>query len=289
MSALDPELQFVAVEGQRLAYRVSGSAGKPPMVLLHGMAETSAYFWRGLIAHFQHDYHIFAFDLLGHGDSSKPLFGYGIPQQARLVHGALDALGLSSSQVVMVGHSLGGIIAARLCANYPDSVKALVLYDVPLPRGAVGNLRVLLPGIPVRAWLPLSLMLLPGAALFATVLPFRKIIGWLLYAWGIPHRRDQIQDDLLDQAVRNSRFSIAETIPRAFLLEDVVRDLHKICARTLVLVGDNDVVVPLKMAQDCTGRIAGARMVVIEQAGHVALIDQPDQFNTAVESFLQAE
>jgi pimeloyl-ACP methyl ester carboxylesterase len=124
---------------------------------------------------------------------------------------------------------------------------------------------------------------------FATVLPFRKIIGWLLYSWGIPHRRDQMHDDLLDQAVRNSRFSLAETIPRAFLLEDVVRDLHKICARTLVLVGDNDVVVPLKMAEDCTGRITGARMVVIEQAGHVALIDQPDQFNSAVETFLQDE
>jgi pimeloyl-ACP methyl ester carboxylesterase len=284
---LDPELQFVTVEGRRLAYRVSGDASKPPMVLLHGMAETSAYFWRGMIAHFEHTHHIFAFDLLGHGDSDKPLFGYGIPQQARLLCGALDALGLT--QVVLVGHSLGGIIGARMCANYPDHARALILYDVPLPRGAIGNLRMLLRSIPVRAWLPLSLMLLPGAAVFATILPFRKIIAGLLHVWGIPHRRDQIHDDLLDQAVRNSRFSIAETIPRAFLLEDVVRDLHKICAKTLVIVGDNDVIVPLTMAQDCTGRITDAQLVVIEEAGHVALIDQPQQFNTAIETFLETE
>jgi pimeloyl-ACP methyl ester carboxylesterase len=284
---LDPELQFVTVEGRRLAYRASGDENKPPMVLLHGMAETSAYFWRGLIAYFERDYHIIAFDLLGHGDSAKPLFGYSIPQQARLVCGALDALELA--QVVLVGHSLGGIIAARLCANYPDRVKALVLYDVPLPRGAIGNLRVLLPSIPVRAWLPLSLMALPGAAVFATILPFRRIIAGLLYSWGIPHKREEMHDDLLDQAVRNSRFSLAETVPRAFLQEDLVRDLPKICARTLVIVGDNDVVVPVKMAEDCTERIAGAQMIVIEQAGHVALIDQPEQFNAAVETFLQDE
>jgi pimeloyl-ACP methyl ester carboxylesterase len=49
------------------------------------------------------------------------------------------------------------------------------------------------------------------------------------------------------------------------------------------------VVVPLKMAEDCTGRITGAKLVVIEEAGHVALIDQPQQFNAAVETFLQAE
>jgi pimeloyl-ACP methyl ester carboxylesterase len=286
---LDPELQFVKVSGLTLAYRVSGDADKPPMVLLHGMAETSAYFWRGLITHFERDYYILAFDLLGHGDSSKPIMGYeySIPQQARLLCGALDALGLS--QVVLIGHSLGGIIAARLCANYPDRVRSLVLYDVPLPSGVLGAMRGLLPSVPARAWLPVSLLLLPGAAVVASIVPFRTVIQRLLLSWGIPHKPETMHDELLDQAVRNSRFGIAETLPRAFLLEDVVRDLHKICARTLVIVGDNDVVVPLKMAEDCTQRISGARMVVIEQAGHVALIDQPEQFNSAVAAFLQAE
>jgi pimeloyl-ACP methyl ester carboxylesterase len=280
----DPSVQFTVVEGVRLAYRASGDPTKPPMVLLHGIAETSAYFWRDLIAHFERDYHILAFDLLGHGDSARPFRGYSAVRQARLFAGALDNLNLSPA--VMVGHSLGGIIAARLCVEYPDHVSDLILYDAHLPRGLFVNLRTMLANVPILALLPVGSMLLPGAGLVSNIVPFRWAMRIQLTMWRVPLQRENLTPEFLDNYVRHSRVGLAESLRKTFLLEDVVRDLHRIKARTLVVVGDTDVVLPVAIAEDISRRIEGAQLVVIPDAGHVALFDQPEAFCAALEAFL---
>jgi 3-oxoadipate enol-lactonase len=122
----------VRVGDLELAYDVCGDAGAPPMVLLHGLGEQAAG-WAAQLPRFAERFRVVAFDLRGHGDSSRPA-EYSHRLMAEDVCAALDALGLA--RVVLVGHSLGGAVGYQVAAARPDLVALLVAEDVcpPYPR-----------------------------------------------------------------------------------------------------------------------------------------------------------
>jgi pimeloyl-ACP methyl ester carboxylesterase len=72
---------------------------------------------------------VIRFDLLGHGGSSKPKEGYSMPDQARLVDAALAQLGVR--RAILAGHSMGGTVATALTERDPQLVRGLVLVDTP--------------------------------------------------------------------------------------------------------------------------------------------------------------
>lgn len=115
-----------------LAYDVQGPEDAPPMVLLHGLGEGRGS-WAGVIDRLSARHRTYAFDLRGHGGSSRP-GEYSFALMEADVAAALDALGLG--RVVLVGHSMGGNVAFRLAAHRPDLVGLLVVEDVipPYPR-----------------------------------------------------------------------------------------------------------------------------------------------------------
>ncbi len=115
--------------GVEVAYRVSGPAGAPAMVLLHGLGE-GAGSWNPVMPPLAAGHRVHALDLRGHGASSRPGH-YSFEAMRDDVAGLLDALGLE--QVVVVGHSLGGIVAYLLTLARPDLVGRLVIEDAPPP------------------------------------------------------------------------------------------------------------------------------------------------------------
>lgn len=118
--------------GIRLAYRVSGPPGAPPLVLLHALGEGAAD-WGGVAPAFARDRRVYALDLRGHGRSDWP-GAYALPLMRDDVIGFLDALALE--RVDVVAHSMGGLVACLVAAKCPERVRRLVLEDVaaPLPR-----------------------------------------------------------------------------------------------------------------------------------------------------------
>jgi pimeloyl-ACP methyl ester carboxylesterase len=100
--------------------------GGPAIVLLHGFG-TSAFVWRRLGPMLAVEGHrVFAIDLLGYGESDRPIEGdYGIRAQADFVDRALTALRLSSASVVAL--DVGGYVALRLAHDRPDRVERLVI------------------------------------------------------------------------------------------------------------------------------------------------------------------
>ena len=118
--------------GIRLAYRVWGSLGAPPLVLLHGLGEGAAD-WDGVGPAFAGHRRVYAPDLCGHGRSDRP-GDYSVELMEADVLGFLDALRLD--RVDVIGHSMGGLVAYLLAGNHPDRVSRLVLEEVAalLPR-----------------------------------------------------------------------------------------------------------------------------------------------------------
>lgn len=138
-----PQGRFVTVDGVRLHYLDRGEG--PVLVLLHGngvFADDFAY--SGIIDKAAEHYRVIAFDRPGFGYSERPRNRVWTPQaQARLLHHALQEIGVDSA--IVVGHSLGTLVALSMALEVPDFVRGLVLLsgyyypslrvDVPLLSG----------------------------------------------------------------------------------------------------------------------------------------------------------
>src|SRR6266404_8172889 len=120
--------QSVAVDGGSVSVTVGGNG--PPVVLLHGYAETSRM-WKPLAGVLAPHFTVIAPDLPGIGDSSIPKTGIDMKTSAERIHAALRSLGYSKIRVV--GHDIGLMVAYAYAAMYPQEVEKLALMDAFLP------------------------------------------------------------------------------------------------------------------------------------------------------------
>jgi pimeloyl-ACP methyl ester carboxylesterase len=159
----DPADRYIKIDGARYCYRQTGRG--PGIVLVHGFGESSKVFWREFISSFEDRYTIVAIDLLGHGDSDKPKQGYQPSVQARVIACLIGDLGLEKP--VLLGHSLGGIVATRFSINFPDRLSKLIIYDSPITRGFPRNL-ALVAKMPIKGVALIGILFIPfiGKLLF---------------------------------------------------------------------------------------------------------------------------
>jgi 3-oxoadipate enol-lactonase len=118
--------RVIETAGIRLAYRVSGSPGAPPLVLLHGLGDGAAS-WEGVAPAFARRWRVYAPDLRGHGRSDRP-GDYSVELMEADLLGFLDALGLDRPD--LIGHSMGGLVGYLLAGDHPERVRRLILEDV---------------------------------------------------------------------------------------------------------------------------------------------------------------
>jgi pimeloyl-ACP methyl ester carboxylesterase len=122
------ESRWTTVEGYRVHYYAAGPENGPAVVLIHGLGGR-ADDWTNLIPYLSSaGYRVYFPDLPGYGQSERPAgFSYSVTDQASIVVGFFDALGLK--QVDLGGWSMGGWIVQRVAAEHPDRVRKLLLFD----------------------------------------------------------------------------------------------------------------------------------------------------------------
>lgn len=127
--------------GLQLAYRAWGSPAQPPVVLLHGITESSAA-WEAVARALAGRRYVLALDARGHGGSAwSPEEAYSPDDHFADVVTALDTLGVRGC--TLVGFSMGGAIAILTAAARPDLVQALVVVDAyPAPELSPGSRRI---------------------------------------------------------------------------------------------------------------------------------------------------
>lgn len=116
--------QPITLKGNGVLLRGVRAGRGPAVVLLHGYGE-SLIAWRGVFDRLAASFDVTAFDLRGFGLSGKPYSGYTTETMARDALAVLDDLGVG--RAVLVGHSLGGTVAAAAALIAPQRVRALVL------------------------------------------------------------------------------------------------------------------------------------------------------------------
>ncbi|WP_285584400.1 alpha/beta fold hydrolase [Actinoallomurus iriomotensis] len=118
-------MAWMTVNGVRVFYTSSGD-GPRTVVLLHGWCDESTG-WAGIVSGLRTEYRVIAPDFRGHGGTEPGTDGFSPFVLADDVAALLDALGVPDA--VVVGHSLGGVVASVLAVRRPDLVSALVLLD----------------------------------------------------------------------------------------------------------------------------------------------------------------
>ena len=239
---------YTELQGCRI-HAITGGSG-PPVILLHGLAGSSAW-WRYTMPELARHFTTHAPDLVGFGRSRGPLDAT-IADRAELLALWMDAAALTRAHVI--GHSMGAQIAIHLAARFPERVDKLVLV------GAAG--------------VPRPIAITQAVRLLAEIIPPR--------AWGTPRFIPRIAVDTL----RAGPFSVARAA--ASILQDDVRPLlQRISAPTLLVWGALDGLTPLRDGKYMSTQIPNARLLVLEGAAHMPMVDQPRQFNAAVLDFLR--
>ena len=127
-AAAQPTDREVTVNGLRIHYLDWGANGKPPLILLHGIARV-AHAFDHLAPHFTADYHVIAIDMRGHGESAwDPAGGYIVEDYVRDIAGLIAQLKLRN--IVLWGNSTGGRVAQMIAGLQPELVSAVIVEDV---------------------------------------------------------------------------------------------------------------------------------------------------------------
>jgi non-heme chloroperoxidase len=274
--------EVVTEDGTRL--RVLDHGTGPPVLLLHGVT-LSADIW-----HYQLDelasagFRVLALDLRGHGRSQA---GEARLTLARLAGDVDDVLRqLDLVDVMLVGHSMGGMVALRYLSADPgraagrDRVSALAL--VATSASPVGGSGV--PG---------------AAALAAVVRPLAARSAWLTSRLPGPSLPGNDLAFLLTRVVFGDRPSATQVVltekitaevparVSAELLADIVgfdeaAALDRVDLPATVVVGTNDVMTPIRHARAMVERIGGAELVVLEGCGHMVMLERHRELSDVV-------
>ena len=261
-----PPGAIVDVNGVPIHYIERGS-GPAAAVLIHGFLGHT-YSFRYLIPELAKDRRVVAVDLKGSGYSGRPQKGdYSLTEQARLVIRLMDKLGIDRASVV--GHSLGGEVAMRLAANWPERVEKLVL------AASVSGDRI--PSLPVTPLIKPILWLIGrlfGRRIFRRQFyDPRKATKEVLEAYRRPLR------------IKGTGHAVYQTL-RDMRREKAVES-SRITAPVLILWASSERILPRWVLSRLRKRFPQAKVVAIERAGHLLLEEQPEQANRAVKSFLE--
>ncbi|HET9104563.1 MAG TPA: alpha/beta hydrolase [Solirubrobacteraceae bacterium] len=230
---------------------------RPDVLLLHGQPG-GARDWNRVLAQLGDRVGAIAIDRPGWDGRSRPLDLAGNAQAALA---ALDARGIARATIV--GHSLGGAVAARLALDAPERVAALVLAAPAANRASLEWFDRWLT-FPVAGPLTTAASL-TGLGLALSLGPVR---GWLA-------RRAQLDPGYLQAAGRSLLTGWARhafTVEQQALVHEIPgleSRLGEIIAPTWIVTGSADRVVPAHAPQALAGQIGGARLVVLARAGHL--------------------
>ncbi|MFN8492563.1 MAG: alpha/beta hydrolase [Caldilineaceae bacterium] len=259
------------VNGTKLYYEMKG-AGEP-VVLIHGFSLDNRM-WDDQFEHLSANYKVIRYDGRGHGQSA-PITGPFKPEED--LRALLDFLKID--QVHIVGHSLGGAVAAYFALTYPQRVKSLVFVDLLVPDAPAPS--ELLPRLggymdaAHSAGLETGLKQWLADPLFAS-------------ANAIPAIHDRLTDIVLKGQTALGQGAAFINLQNIALDAPVYKRLAEISAPTLVILGEKDIQEFHAMVDNLSQGIKKAQRVVIKGAGHIAPMEKPTEVTDTILKFLAA-
>ena len=282
------------IHGYRRAYRVAGDPsleagegatddGRPTLLLLHGIGDNSAS-WVPVMAGLAEEHRVIAPDLLGHGQSDKPRADYSAAAFANGMRDLLEVLGVD--RVTVVGHSLGGGVAAQFSYQYPDRVERLVLV------AAGGVDREVSPLLRIAS-APLSELFVPlvhtppGRLLVRVGTGLLKVLDHDLAQDADQLRRvlDGLPEDGAFDAFTRTLRAVVDWRGQVVTMRDRVYLAEAV--PMLIVWGTADPIIPVEHARRLHRAAPHATYVEYEGAGHFPHLSDPDRFVAELTAFVK--
>lgn len=253
------------VNGNEVRYTVTGSG--PWVTLSHSLA-CRLEMWDEEIARLSKRFTVLAYDSRGHGESGAPARDYSLDEIADDIKGLHDHLGIRESH--WIGLSMGGVFGLAAALKYPGIFSSMVLADT--------SSRLAPEGIAAFG---------DRVAKVRAANSMEPMVDLTLRRWF----KDSFRAKSPDLMARVAGW-IRTTPPEGYCgtsaaipTIDVTSRLREIEVPVLVLVGADDIAMPVAFSEILAQGIPGAELVVIPDAGHLSNLEQPEAFNAALARF----
>ncbi len=268
------ELRSVKVDDFTIAYLANERiTNAPTVVMIHGFGANKDN-WLRMAAYLTDSYNVYAIDLPGHGDSSKPLdIGYSIADQVGYLNRILKELALDDIHIT--GNSMGGAIAALYAATYPDDVLSATLFD---PAGVSEYDSELVARVQQEE----NPLIVEKAGDFEKLIDFalekKPFVPWPIYSV-------MEQKAIANQAINKRIFADIRDSGYQPDFRDV---LGQITAPVLVVWGREDRVINYRNAEVFEREIHRSTVVLIDNVGHVPMVEVPEQSANLMRELIEA-
>ncbi len=270
--------RWVSVAGSPLNVIERGDG--PPLLLVHGLLGSWPN-WLEQLPVFGRSHRVIACDLPGFGHSPAPAGGISIEGYADTLVALMAALGIDAAPVV--GHSMGGLVAAELTLRHPHLVERLALvstaglstYHNPRGQRALAVLRRSRRAPAYARWI----------AAHADELASRP--GLRRHSFGgLTRHPNRLPPPHVAEQLRGTGAPGLLAAFAALNEADLRPRLAQIACPTLIVWGTRDRVVSPRDAERFHELIGGSRVVVYEDTGHMPQLERPDAFNALLGEFL---
>ncbi len=257
----------VKVDSIALQYEISGYG--PPVIFINGLT-MDLNGWLLQVEPFSRRYRILRYDCRGQGGSDKPDTEYSQELHARDLNALMERLEMPKAHII--GLSNGGMIAQHFALDYPEKTGALVLVDT------CSHVDTLLELI-ITSWIK-------SAEAGGSGLRYDVALPYLFSEEFTKKNLDRMM------AMKEINMALNQVKPvvnlsRASMRHDLRDRVSEIKAPTLIIAGEEDILIPVKYSRILREKIRNSTLVTIKHCGHVPPIEKPEEFNQIVLMFLR--
>ncbi|HEX9439513.1 MAG TPA: alpha/beta hydrolase [Roseiflexaceae bacterium] len=258
-------MSIIVVDHQMVHYEVFGHGR--PVVFLHGWLGSWRY-WFPTMERVAENFRTYSFDFWGFGESRRKSTYESIQNYSDQVIRFLDELGID--RCLLVGHSMGGMVAVKTAINHPKRISRVAAVGAPI----VGD---------SLSWL-LKLIDRPIMAdAFARVPWFRRY----MFHRFLGETTDPAVEEILDDSVKSSSTTLRNAVGSMWRT-DLRPELSRLSVPTLIVHGGRDEIVQPNQA-DLFDDIPVAEVVVMPESRHFPFLDEPEVFNDILIRFLKQD
>ena len=246
-----------------------GAPDAPVLLCLHGIGSCADAFLGQRPLAERLGMRLVSWDAPGYRYSADPDSAPGMDGWADAAASLISAE--SDGPVAVLGVSWGGVMATRLTLRHPDAVSSFILAD---SSAGAGTKPEQAEAMSARARDFVDL----GPRGFADARAQRLVS---------PQASDELRSHVADMMIPSIRMPSYQWACDSMAETNHYPELERIGAPTLIVVGEHDVVTPPLASERLAAGISGARLEIIENAGHLANQERPDAFNDIVAGFLE--
>ena len=248
-------------DGSEMAYSICGSGDR--VILLHGWACNSS-FWHHQISALAETHQVIAIDFRGHGHSSIPQSGYTIARLTADIRELIVQLELSPA--IVIGHSMGGMVAQQYAILHPEDVNRLILIATAANDTGKALISVAIADEEKKT-------------------DYRHSFNTHFGHWFTSNSSPKLMSWVRDQMLQTPE-EVALSLVDSYRDLDLRSRLPSINLPTLVIGARDDTSTPSTASEVIAGSIPEARCIVIDGAGHFVQLERPDEVNDVIREFV---